>query len=103
MKTKKKPEPKQEYCAECSKPLVVDAKREECMDMCDLCYKALHDRVLFLSDRDNRMELVRGATMLASNSHSKETRLRCFFGSVMPELPQHRVDKFIRNNGFSGT
>jgi hypothetical protein len=89
---------KKEYCAECSKTLKVSGGREECEDMCDSCYEQLTERVKFLSDRDNRMELVRAATMFASISHSKETRLRCFFASVMPEHPQHKVEKFLSAN-----
>lgn len=84
-----------ENCAECGNKLKVSRKREECEDMCDNCYKELTDRVKFLSDRDNRMDLVRAATFFASNSNNEETRLRCFFASVMPEYPKHKVDKFI--------
>ena len=85
-----------ENCEECGNTLKVSRKREECLDICDKCYEALTERVKFLSDRDNRMDLVRAATFFASNSNNEATRLRCFFASVMPELPQNKVEKFIQ-------
>ena len=90
-----------EKCAECKKNLQVNPEREECMDMCDDCYNALQERVERMSDRNYRMEVARAArTWLNDCYHRnhKEAQYRVFFATVMPEKPQHEVEKFIREN-----
>lgn len=87
---------KLDYCEDCHRAnRPISSSREECLDMCDECYNALQERVKFMSDRDNRMAVTRAATFLASNSNSKQLRMRAFFASVMPEYPQHKVDDFV--------
>ena len=90
-----------ERCAECGNELIVSKDREECLDMCDECYKKLVEKCKLMSDRDYRMDITRAATAWASNTNSEEGRLRAFFACVMPEYPQHKVDKFIKATGKS--
>lgn len=92
-----------EKCAECHNTLLIRDDREECMEMCDDCYEALWERVRLMSDRDYRMRVTRAATFFASNSNSEEVRMRAFFGAVMPEVPQHKVEEFLRNTGIYRT
>lgn len=59
--------------------------------MCLECYRSYLNRLKNYADRDMRMEVVRGNTLLASNSYSEETRLMAFFDAVMPEIPLHKA------------
>lgn len=90
---------KQENCAECGNRLIVSKARTECEDMCNECYKKLQDRVEYMSDRNNRMEVAEAAVFWANRIHhtnQKEADLRAFMACVMPEYPKHKLEKTIR-------
>jgi len=90
-----------EICAECRNKLKVSKNRDECLDMCNNCWNALNERVKRMSDPDYRMAVTRSAVAWVNelyHSNHKEAQLRAFFGSVMPEVPQYKVEKLIRNN-----
>lgn len=86
------------YCEECNKHSNISSERTECFDLCDNCYSALKERCIKMNDRDYRMQIARAALAYANTvNNTKEGKMRAFFAAVMPEIPQYRVNKIVRN------
>ena len=86
-------------CAEGNHKLIISKNRNECEDMCDNCYGKLQERIGYMSDRDKRMEVAEVAVFWANRLHhtnQKEADIRAYMACVMPEYPQHKVEKLIK-------
>lgn len=86
---------KYNQCEECAKMFKEPIKRD-CFDICNECYDKMQDRIKWANE--NRMELARMSLCYAQSIGTKEAKMRGFFACVMPEYPQLKVNKFIRES-----